>query len=117
MKSALAFGRSVKRSVNCGGIFDLPKLTAELQTLEQETAQPDFWKDPQTAARTSRKKASVEREIRRWKDIERRHADLVAMADLAEESGDADLEKELHSEVANFEAALGQLRIEMLLSG
>ncbi len=117
MKSALAFGRSVKRSVNCGGIFDLPKLTAELQTLEQETAQPDFWKDPQTAARTSRKKASVERAIQRWKDIERRHADVVAMAELAEESRDADLEKELHSEVANFEAALRQLRIEMLLSG
>ncbi len=105
------------RSTSCGGIFDLPKLTTELHALEQDTAQPDFWKDPQQAARVSRKKAALEREVQRWTDIERRLADLQAMAELAQESGDADLTKELAGELKSFETSLGQLRIEMLLSG
>ncbi len=105
------------RSTSCGGIFDLPKLTTELHALEQDTAQPDFWKDPQQAARVSRKKAALEREVQRWTDIERRLADLQAMAELAQESGDADLTKELAGELKSFETSLAQLRIEMLLSG
>lgn len=105
------------RSTSCGGIFDLPKLNTELKTLEQETAQPDFWKDPQQAARVSRKKAALEREVQRWTDVERRLGDLQAMADLAQETGDADLIKELAGELKTFETSLAQLRIEMLLSG
>jgi peptide chain release factor 2 len=103
--------------VNSGGIFDLSRLTSELQDLERETAQPDFWKDPQAAARVSRKKAAIERELRRWNDIERQHGDLHAMVELAEESGDAALERELNSELGQFEASVHQLRVELLLSG
>jgi len=62
------------KSANSGGIFDLPRLTSELQNLERETAHPDFWKDPRAAARVSRKKAALERELRRWTEIERQHA-------------------------------------------
>lgn len=105
------------RSTSCGGIFDLPKLTSELRDLEQQTAQPDFWKDPQQAARVSRKKAALEREVQRWTDVERHLGDLQAMAELAQESGDADLTKELATELKSFETSLDQLRVEMLLSG
>jgi peptide chain release factor 2 len=92
-------------------------LTPELQALEQETANPDFWKDPKHAARISRKKAALEREVQRWSDIERRQGDLQAMAELAGETNDADLTHELATELKAFETAIGQLRIEMLLSG
>ena len=73
--------------MSSGGIFDLSKLASELQSLEEQTAQPDFWKDPQAAARVGRRKASLERDIQRWREIERKLDDLQAMADLAEESG------------------------------
>jgi len=85
--------------------------------LERETTQPDFWKDRQAAARVSRKKAAIERDIRRWADIERRQGDLRAMMELAQESGDAAMERELASELGQFEASINQLRIELLLSG
>lgn len=108
---------SAIRSASFGGIFDLPKLTSDIEHLEQETAHPDFWKNPQAAARISRKKAAIEREIRRITDLERRHEDLRAMVELAEESGDAALEAELNAELAHVEKAVDQLRIEWLLSG
>jgi len=107
----------VNRSANSGGIFDLPHLTSELQSLEQATGQPDFWKDSQAAARVSRKKAAVERELRRWSEIERQQDDLRALFELAEESQDRALEQELAAEVTRFEGALNKLRIELLLSG
>lgn len=59
----------------------------------------------------------MEREIRQWSDIERREADLRALMELAEESGDASLEHELQSELASFENRVHALRVELLLSG
>ena len=65
----------------------------------------------------SRKKAALERELRRWTEIERQHADLHAMVELAEESGDAGLEGELAADLERFETSVHQLRVELLLSG
>ena len=65
----------------------------------------------------SRRQAAVEREIKRWAEIERRQGDLEALADLVDESRDAALERELSSELTSFETAVYQLRIELLLSG
>ncbi len=92
-------------------------MTSELKALDEQSAHPDFWKDPQAAARLGRKKATIEREINRWREIERRHSDLCAMVELAEETGDAELERELSAELLQFEAAVNALRIELLLAG
>ncbi|MBM4119704.1 MAG: peptide chain release factor 2 [Nitrospira sp.] len=100
-----------------GGIFDFAHLTAELHAVEQQTTQPDFWNHPQQAARINRKKASLERDINRWTAIERQEGDLTALLQLAEESEDTDLARELDSSLLKFEQAIEQLRIELLLSG
>jgi peptide chain release factor 2 len=65
----------------------------------------------------SRKKAQLEREIQRWSDLERRHDDLQAMMELATETGDTDIERELKTELGRFESNIHDLRIELLLSG
>lgn len=102
---------------NFGGIFDLARMTSELNDLEAKTAEPDFWKDTQTAAKVNRRKATLDRELTRWHATERRQGDIEAMLDLAMESGDAGLEQELTSDLAQFEKTVAQLRIELLLSG
>jgi len=107
----------MNRSASSGGIFDFSRLTSELQELERQTAQPDFWNNTQNAARVNRKKSSLEREIRRWADIERQNGDLTALLQLADESADAELSRELATSLARFEQSVGQLRIELLLSG
>ncbi len=100
-----------------GGIFDLARMTAELNDIDAKTAQPDFWKDTQAAAKVNRRKAALDRELSRWRDIERRQSDIEALFDLAVESGDAGLEEELIGELAQFEKLVGQFRVELLLSG
>jgi peptide chain release factor 2 len=92
-------------------------MTTELSQLEAQTAQPEFWSNAQAAAKISRKKAALEREIQQWRDIESKLNDLGALLELADESGDASLEKELTTELNQFEPRLASLRVELLLSG
>jgi peptide chain release factor 2 len=92
-------------------------MTTELSQLEAQTAGPEFWSNARAAAKVSRKKAALEREIQQWRDIESKLNDLGALLELAEESGDASLEKELTAELNQFEPRLASLRVELLLSG
>lgn len=108
---------SVNSWLNYGGIFDLARMTAELNDIELKTSQPDFWKDTQAAAKVNRRKAALDRELSRWRDTERRQSDIEALLELALESGDAGLEQELTAELDPFEKSVAQFRIELLLSG
>ena len=92
-------------------------MTAELNDIDAKTAQPDFWKDTQAAAKVNRRKATLDRELSRWRETERRQSDIEAMLELATETGDPGLEGELIDELSQFEKAVAQFRIELLLSG
>ncbi|ULA63209.1 MAG: Peptide chain release factor 2 [Nitrospira sp.] len=92
-------------------------MTAELEELEAKMGVPTFWNDTKSAASTSRKKVTLERELIQWREIETKLGDLQAMLELAEESQDAGLEQELTTELHRLEATLATLRVEMLLSG
>ena len=104
-------------SLSYGGIFDLARMTADLQELEAQMGQPDFWNDARTAAAVSRKKSTIERELQQWREIEMKLSDLDTLLELAHESGDAGLEKELTTELDQLEPRLATLRVELLLSG
>ncbi|MBD0315574.1 MAG: peptide chain release factor 2 [Nitrospiraceae bacterium] len=105
------------KSPNYGGIFDFARMTAELEELEAQMGQPGFWNDARAAAAVSRKKATLDRDLRQWRDIETTLSDIDALLELARESGDAGLEAELLTELGRFEPRLASLRVELLLSG
>ena len=100
-----------------GGVFDLPHLRNELEELEQERAQPDFWKNTTRATKAGRRKASIERDLSCLADFERRQADIEAMLDLIGEADDPDLQAELTHDAQELETLLNQLSTEQLLSG
>ncbi|MBX3234942.1 MAG: peptide chain release factor 2 [Nitrospiraceae bacterium] len=99
------------------GHLDLDRMTTELTELDEKTSRPDFWKDPQSAAKLNRRKAVLERGLARWQETERRHGDIGAMLELAAESGDDELGQELATELTRLEQGVEQQRIELLLSG
>lgn len=92
-------------------------MTAELEELEAKMGVPTFWNDTKSAASTSRKKVTLERELIQWREIEAKLGDLQALLELAEESQDASLEQELTTDLHRLETTLAALRVEMLLSG
>ncbi|MEK7273028.1 MAG: peptide chain release factor 2 [Nitrospirota bacterium] len=99
------------------GHLDLARMTAEFEELEAKMGVPTFWNDTKSAASTSRKKVTLERELIQWREIEAKLGDLQAMLELAEESPDTSLEQELTTELHRLETTLATLRVEMLLSG
>ena len=92
-------------------------MTTELAHLEEQASHPDFWSQAQKAAKISRKKSAIERELLQWRDIDGKMNDLGALLELAEESGDNGLANELIAELDQFEPKLAALRLELLLSG
>lgn len=117
MKCKVESVPSANKSPSYGGIFDLARMTADLQELEAQMGQPHFWSDARTAAAVSRKKATIEREVETWRDIEAKLGDLNALLELATESGDAGLEQELATELHRLEPRVAALRLEILLAG
>ena len=79
MRFAFVCAVSMIRSPNFGGIFDLSRMTAELQELEAKMGQPDFWSDARAAAGVSRRKVKLERELEQWRDIEAKLGDVTAL--------------------------------------
>lgn len=102
---------------NSGGIFDLPSLNTQIQTLEERMAAPGFWDDRRASQSTIRQKNILEREVKNWSDMERRLDDLAAMVELAESEQDASIEGDITAELAQAEQALAKLRVELLLHG
>nr|WP_217490670.1 peptide chain release factor 2 [Candidatus Nitrospira nitrificans] len=99
------------------GHLDFAHMTADLQELEAQMGQPHFWNDARSAAAVSRKKSTIEQELRQWREIETKMGDVDALLELARESGDSALEAELASELNQLEPRLATLRVELLLSG
>jgi len=105
------------RSLTYGGLFDPTRLSTELEEIEQEIAQPDFWKNAQAAAKVGRRKASIEGQIQRLESLERQYGDLEALVELIGEQEDSDLQEELSTGLRQVEATLEVWRLERLLSG
>jgi peptide chain release factor 2 len=103
--------------VNYGGIFDLPRLTNELEEIERECSQPDFWNDAQAAAKVGRRKALIERDVTRVSDLEGQFGDLQAMVELVGEQEDPELQGELSQGIRDLEDTLNKIHVERLLSG
>jgi len=117
MRFVFVCALSANKCRNSGGIFDLARMTAELQELEAKMGQANFWTDARVAAGVSRRKVKLERELQQWRDIEAKLSDVTTLLELAQESGDAGLERELAAELDQFEPLLAALRVEHLLSG
>ena len=104
------------KSRTYGGVFDLPRLLNELEELEQESAQPDFWQNTELATKIGRRKASIERNISRITEFERQQVDLEATLELVGEEDDPELQAELIQGIQKLETALDKLSTEQLLS-
>ena len=114
--SAFEWKKSTPTSWNFGGIFDLPRLTSELEELERETSQPDFWNNPRQAAKAGRRQADIERQLNRLHQLDQQRDDLLAILDLIGQQGDPELEAEWSKGIKEIETSLEAWRLEQLLS-
>jgi peptide chain release factor 2 len=99
------------------GGFDLEGKARELATLDERASRPDFWNDSREAKRVLRAADGLREEIDAWNGLISRADDLAELAELAADSGDADLEAEVVPEYDGIEADYERMRTSLLFSG
>jgi peptide chain release factor 2 len=107
--------RSASKVKLCGAIFDAPGKRQELQELESEINDPEFWNQPEKSQRVMQQRKRLEEALQSSELVASATSDLDTLFELAREGENVngDLERELRS----FEAKLEQLETGMLLSG
>ncbi|HET6477657.1 MAG TPA: peptide chain release factor 2 [Dehalococcoidales bacterium] len=95
--------------------LDIAGREMEIGKLEKASAKPDFWLDQTKAQDTMRRLAEQKKTVERWREMEKRVADLVELAHLTEK--DESLQVEIQSETEKVEAALDKLEFQLAFSG
>jgi peptide chain release factor 2 len=90
--------------------FDPAALKARLDELEQELAQPDFWNDPQRAARLSAEHQRAQRKLQRYDE-------LVGNVEFLREGIGTFPDEELAPTLREVQDELGRLQEDALFSG
>jgi peptide chain release factor 2 len=99
----------------CGAIFDAPRKRQELERLESEINDPDFWNQPEKSQRVMQQRKRLEEAIQNSSGVVAAASDIETLFELAREGENVngDLERELKS----FAERVEELETGMLLSG
>ncbi|MBI4188862.1 MAG: peptide chain release factor 2 [Chloroflexi bacterium] len=96
--------------------LDIAGREKEITELEERSAQPDFWSDQTVAQSTMRQLGGQKKVVERWRNLEKKVADIAGLIDLAVEEKDASLEAEIQSEVEMVAARLDEMELEIAFS-
>jgi peptide chain release factor 2 len=100
-----------------GGVFDLVAKAQEAEQLEEQSAAPDLWDEPQRAQALLQRLTMLRNELERWQSTGDRIASLDEVLAMAEEEGDDSLAEELRAELEQASSEVERLEFEVLLSG
>ncbi len=78
--------------------------------MEEQSVQPDFWSDRAKAQHIMQLLSERRKVVDRWREVEKKVADLTELVSLAEE--DAALAAEIESEIAGVSSRLDKMELE-----
>ena len=106
--------RSLPRALKqYGGGFDLPEKIEQLDSLEQRSADPNLWNNPEHARKLMQELSSLRETIDYWKQLRQDVSDTLELASFEDET----LASELEAEADELERKLDRAEFELLFSG
>ncbi len=87
-----------------------------METLTLAAHDPGLWKNAAEARQTLAQKASLEKSLKRWEEIEARRDEAALMIQLSEETGDTTLFREIGDHLAWMETESARLYTQLHLS-
>lgn len=96
-----------------GGVFDLPERVRELTELEEKSANPDLWNNPDGARQLLRRLAALQEDVGYWTKLRQEVHDAAELEALDEE----ELVVELTAEAKRLEEYLNKAEFRLMLSG
>lgn len=98
-----------------GGFFDAPQKRREIEKLETEIAEPDFWNDQERAQKIVQQRSRLERAVNRQESFDTGISDAEVLFEFAE-TDDSSVE-ELKVLILRLEKEVGTAETEALLAG
>jgi peptide chain release factor 2 len=98
-------------------VTDLGRLRADIADLEQQSAAPDLWDDPDAAQKVTSRLSHLAAELERVESVGHRIDDLETLVEMATEEDDADTLAEADTELLGVQKVLGELEVRTLLNG
>jgi len=92
-------------------------LKKELETLEAQMGETDFWNDVENANKVSSRVKAIKDKLERLSKLDGQSEDIATLIEMAEEEDDESLLEELKNELKSFDDKMTALRLEMLLKG
>jgi peptide chain release factor 2 len=89
----------------------------EIEALERESVEPDFFGDRPRAQRVMQQLSRLRDEVTLWEGLSARLAELDELAHLIESEPDPDIQREITSALDVVEATLDRQRFLLMLSG
>jgi peptide chain release factor 2 len=102
---------------NVEAVMDIATLRKEVADLEEETAKPDLWNDPDYAQKVTSKLSHRQGELRRIGDLRQRLDDLSVLYELAEDEDDSGSLAEAEVDRAKLRKDVDSMEVRTLLSG
>ncbi|GAB3593267.1 peptide chain release factor 2 [Angustibacter peucedani] len=98
-------------------VTDVDRLKADIADLEQQSAAPDLWDDPEAAQKVTSRLSHLNAELERFETVAQRVDDLEVLVQMGEEEGDADTLAEAERELEALKKTVGELEVRTLLNG
>ena len=98
-------------------VFDIPNLEAQVASLEERSAAPGFWDEPQAAQDVMKRASAMRNSAETWRGIEKQIAELLDLVDLAEAESDAAITGDIGRDTGALETRIDDLEFELTFSG
>jgi peptide chain release factor 2 len=99
------------------GGFDLAEKQQQITVLEERSADPGLWNNPQEAQGILQRLTRLKAEVERWSALESQITTLAELQELAAAEEDDALREEIAVEFAAAQQAMDELEVDLLLSG
>ena len=98
-----------------GGFFDAPGKEAQLEKLEAQISEPDFWNDSDKAQKVMGQRSRIEKALQQQKNFQTGVSDAEVLFEFA--ADDPDSRKELEALIEKLDKEVADAETQSLLSG
>ena len=98
-------------------LFDISKLEKDLEDLEKQTLEEDFWKDSKNSSKVLSKIKRLKSKCSDFKERKKEIENLEELVELIKLEPDEELEKEISIDVKKLQKNVEKLELSSLLSG
>lgn len=97
-------------------LLDHDRKAVDVRALDIEMGDADFWKDQENAARVSKKREELARELELWAALQTEVEQLIALGEMPEAEHDLELRAEIESRATELHEKFQKLEFYLLFS-